>query len=62
MSKFSSPSSKVVIFVMSCSPSSMVIGDKASAVEIMETGREAGRDDGREPDRERDILMRKKPL
>ena len=57
MSKFSSPSMKVVIFVISCSPSSMVSGDKASAVEIMETGREAGRDDGREPDRERDIFV-----
>ena len=42
---------------MSCSPSSIVDGDKARPVDIMETGREAGRDEGREPDRERDIFV-----
>jgi hypothetical protein len=56
MSKFSSPSSKDVILVINCSPSSMVNGDKARADEIMETGLDAGRDDGRDPDRDRDIV------
>ena len=56
MSKFSSPSSNEVILVISCSPNSMVKGDKARADEIMETGLDAGRDDGRDPDRDRDIV------
>ena len=59
ISKFSSPSSNEVILVISCSPNSMVNGDKARADEIMETGLDAGRDGGRDPDRDRDIVGEK---
>jgi hypothetical protein len=55
MSKFSSSSSNIVNFVISCSPKSIVKGDKAKAVDTIETGLDAGREEGLEPDRERGI-------